>query len=83
MFGLQEIVAFNNGTPLPRPTIEISTNAAALRAASVARDSSQPDANAVQLARQNDGSFCSKCGSSSGHFDFCPIINGGAYPQPK
>jgi hypothetical protein len=54
MFGLQEIVAFNNGTP-------------------------QPDANTVQLERQNSGLWCSKCGSTSGHYNFCPAINGGAY----
>jgi hypothetical protein len=81
MFGLQEIVALNNGSAriVPAATLELSTNAAALRAAVTARDSvhgSQPDANAEELRRQNAGGFCSGCGSTTGHFDFCYIVRG-------
>lgn len=78
MFGLEEIIALNNGTAKIVPaTIHLSTGAAEQRSAIAARDTNKADANAVQLARQNNGGWCGKCGSTSGHYNFCSIINGG------
>lgn len=82
MFGLQEIIALNNGSIriAPVATLELSTNAHALRAAILARDSkhgSQPDLYVEETGRQNTGTWCRKCGSRSGHYDFCETINGG------
>ena len=71
MFGLQDIIAF-------RPNLELSTNAPALRTAMLARDSehSKPDAYAESQRRQNNGGWCAGCGSTSGHYAFCPTIRG-------
>jgi hypothetical protein len=80
MFGLQEIIALNNGSARITPvTVEVSTGATTQRAAILSHDSehgSQPDANAEQLRRQNSGGYCSGCGSLSGHYFFCNVITG-------
>ena len=80
MFGLDIIIARNNSPAVTyaAAVAEINSNAAALRAAALERDrehGSQPDANAEQLRRQNAGGWCNQCGSASGHYDFCSIIN--------
>lgn len=81
MFGLQEIIALNNGSAriVPAATLELSTNAAVLRAAILARDSehgSQPDSYVAETARQNTGTWCRGCGSTSGHYSFCRSLGG-------
>jgi hypothetical protein len=35
-----------------------------------------PDEYREQARRQNSGGFCSKCGSTSGHYHFCTLITG-------
>jgi hypothetical protein len=52
------------------------TNVAALRRTILARDThNQPDSYAAQQARQNAGNYCGRCGSTSGHYDFCDTLS--------